>query len=173
MSSFSKQIRENLEIVFTEIRRSPVRRDKTSYPSRSRYTESTRRDRVIQSPRSGILAHGQLTWREHAAGRSRPHVREIHPHAGEWERSACLPHVQRPRELELAPGLARLVSRGSARIVRRNVVKQREEKRVPRPGTWHPGDERIITRRGVIIRKVHTRERAFAEGDKLRTHAWC
>jgi len=66
--------------------------------------------------------------------------------------------------------------RGSARIVRRNVVRQREKKRV-RPTDLHSSDRATKERKrermtATTVHGKYTREKCvlFAEGDKLGTH---
>lgn len=71
-----------------------------------------------------------------------------------------LPHVQRPRELELAPVLPAGLGAGSgsaSEIVRRNVVKRLEKKR-PGPAS---GEEEPLVR-------THKRH-VFAEGHERGT----
>jgi len=111
------------------------------------------RSKVIQSS-------GRSGWRPADFARKRRPGSRVHPHTRKSEMPTYLPHVQRPRELELAPVLPAGLGAGSgsaSEIVRRNVVKRLEKKR-PGPAS---GEEEPLVR-------THKR-RVFAEGHERGT----
>lgn len=96
--------------------------------------ESERMHRAHPARSKVIQSSGRSGWRPADFARThRPGSLPRTPtHAEKSEMSTYLPHVQRPRELELAPVLPAGLGAGSgsaSEIVRRNVVKRLEKKR--------------------------------------------
>lgn len=171
----SRASRDCAQPEIVDARLSRVRRDKGSY---------VQVEVDARSPPGAIESHPvaaafwlTASWlRENTLPTwSRPRVRR-YTHTRASESAVPAYHTcNDPVNLNLRR--SRLVSsRGTARIVRRNVVKRREGKKGSRPGPRTRerereggGGERI---RAVYPRKVHAGRSAFpfAEGDKLGTH---
>lgn len=146
---------KKLKYKFVQSRREGKRAQKKS--NRSGCFGPTRHDRKSFSC-PGVLARGQLTSaRTHHPDRP---ASRVHPHR-ERERNACLPHVQRPRKLELAPVSLISSAARSEEFVEMS-LNEREEKRV---------DLHLRNEEEHASSKCTQERSLFAEGDKWGAHS--